>query len=168
MSFSLRTLAPFVLTACLVGRLLAAPAPAAPRGPRPSLPSSAPGKPADAPTQKLLEQAVGGQLAAFNRNDYKGALRFASSSFRENFSPETFRAMIRAGYPQVAASKGATYGAARRSGDEALLPVEVAGRDGVKIRYIYSLGREGGAWRITGVVNLSPARRRPRPGLREV
>ena len=106
----------------------------------------------DKGTQGELEKAVRGQLAAFNRRDFAAALRFAAVGFQDVYSPAEFEEMVVRSFPQVAASQKATFQPARRQGQQqASVDVELVGRDGKTVRYIYTLARELGEWRVLSV-----------------
>ncbi len=110
-------------------------------------------------TAKAAERAsaiasVQGQLKAFNRNDYKAAITYQSAGLRRNFtSPAQFAAMIMQAYPQFAHSKSAVFGPAQcdLTGSHMTLPATVTGKDGVTVRALYLLVREGKAYHVEGV-----------------
>ena len=104
--------------------------------------------PVNAETQRALETTVTRQLDAFKKGDYPAALRFAAANFRKSFTPEQFGQRVRQWSPQIAASKKATFGAARRAGESGEMLVTLKGRDGSQKEYVYLFAREGGAWRI--------------------
>ena len=98
--------------------------------------------------------SIQGQLKAFNKNDYKTAVTYQSAGLRRNFSsPAAFRTLITQAYPQFAHSKSVTFGPAQcdATGSHLSLPATVIGKDGVTVRAMYLLVREGKAYHVEGV-----------------
>jgi hypothetical protein len=62
--------------------------------------------------------------------------------------------MVRAGFPAIAHSTSAKYGLCFDNGDDAVVNVRVFSENREPIDYQYTLRRDGGNWRITGVTLL--------------
>lgn len=102
---------------------------------------------------KAAHETVLAQLDAFRRDDYDTAYTFASASIREMFDRAAFERMVRRGYPEIARSRSASIErSAVASHGRALLVVKIRGLDGNRVEAIYEMVREGGAWKIDGVV----------------
>ena len=181
----LRVAVPATLLAALVTWLLATPpqaarrtaaAPAGFRGdeaPRYGPPDSSfggagmasgfPDGPADGALRRALETTVNGQIAALKKQDYEAALRFATASFRQNYTPAQFGEMVARGFPEITASQSTTFRDIRRLAPEVAEIVVVAtSKNGTAADYLYTLVREGGRWRVMSVL---PGRRSaPLPG----
>ncbi len=111
-------------------------------------------KPSEMKTKDALHAVISGQLAAFRTGDYAAAYVFADREIRSQFPLERFEQMVKTGYPAIAQSVSASFGLTFDNGDEAVVNVRVAGEDRQAVVYQYMLGREGEAWRITGVALL--------------
>jgi len=101
------------------------------------------------------------QLKAFRADDYALAEKLQHSALRRGFrSTAQFRDMMKRSYPQVAAYKTVTFGAARCTpdGERLEIPATVVGQDGITVRMIYALVREEGAYRVAGVEGGMPRR----------
>ncbi len=99
------------------------------------------------------------QLDAFRRNDYDAAYTFASAEIHTLFDRRSFEAMVRNGYPEIADSVRAHVADAHVGGDgHAYIRLKIRGANGKPIEALYDMVREGGAWRVNGVVA------RPDPG----
>lgn len=102
-----------------------------------------------------LAKVIEGQLAAFRDNDFPRAYTFAASGIKEMFGPAEFERMVKVGYPVIARSASAEYGLTLDSGEEAVVNVRIVGAaDGQAVDYLYTLGKEDGTWKITGVSEL--------------
>lgn len=108
--------------------------------------------------KKELIAVIDAQLAAFREDDFSRAYGFAAGSIRGMFPPAAFEKMVRAGYPLIARSARAEYGIALDSGDDAAIAVRVTGADekGTTAEYLYTLSKENGVWKITGVSAIQP------------
>ena len=93
------------------------------------------------------------QLEAFRRDDFQAAFTFASRTIHDMFDDASFEAMVRSGYPEIARSVRANVDGSKR-GDtgELYLFVHVYGQNGRAVEAVYEMVKEGGAWRINGVV----------------
>jgi len=99
------------------------------------------------------ERVVMQQLEAFRRDDFATAYTFASRTIHDMFDAGRFEAMVRGGYPEIARSVRANIdGSKRGDGGELYLFLHVQGDNGRAIEAVYELVKEGGAWRINGVV----------------
>lgn len=97
------------------------------------------------------------QLEAFRRDDYDTAYTFASDEIRTRFDRRAFEAMVRRGYPEIAAS---TFALVTRTelGAEGLayVTVKIRGRNGRAIEELYELVWQNG-WKINGVATRPDA-----------
>ena len=131
-----RTLTAVSLAAVLATLLLAG-APAAQRDPD-----------VDEATRVVMQQ-----LEAFRRDDFQAAFTFASRTIHDLFDASRFEAMVRGGYPEIARSVRANIdGSKRGDAGELYLFLHVQGENGRAVEAVYEMVKEGGAWRINGVV----------------
>lgn len=118
-------------------------------------------RPAKAAERTAAISAIQAQLKAFGRGDYKAAIVYQSSGLKKNFaSPEQFQAMIKQVYPEFAHSKRAVFGPAQTdaSGSHLAIPIAVTGTDGITVRAVYLMVREGKQYKVEGVAGgaISP------------
>ncbi len=108
--------------------------------------------------KKELIAVIDAQLAAFREDDFSRAYGFAAGGIQAMMPPPAFEKMVRTGYPLIAHSASAEYGIALDSGDDAAIAVRVTGADekGTTAEYLYTLSKENGAWKITGVSAINP------------
>lgn len=107
--------------------------------------------PVDAQVQKAVELLVAGQIDAIGRGDYDGALRLASRSFRESWTPDRFRDMIVGMYPPLIEVRQRSFDGAKQIGDMYILPVTVVNHAGERHRYLYQMAHDlDGNLRVTG------------------
>ena len=99
-----------------------------------------------------LEGVVGRQLQAWREDRPADAYACASAALRAQFPLAAFVAMVRRGYPEIAANRSAEFGIARDDGSRAEILVRVVPAEGSAVRYRYLLTREPDGWRIHGVV----------------
>lgn len=115
--------------------------------------------------RKAAEKAIEDQLKAFKADDYKKAEQYQSAGLRENFeSPEQFRRMMKAAYPQFANYKSVKFGQARCDDKAEMVMIEatVTGQDGVVVRAVYMMVKEEGEYRVGGVNTPTTRRADPR------
>lgn len=107
-------------------------------------------------------QVVQAMLAALKKNSDQGLAelyRFSSPGNREKTGPlESFRSMIREGFPDMLGHRESRPGPPLIDGDRAMMPVEVLGSDAQVHRYIFLLSRQDGGdckgcWMADAVVN---------------
>lgn len=94
------------------------------------------------------------QLKAFGRDDYQTAITYQSAGLKGSFpSTAAFRAMMRRAYPEFAHYKSVTFGPAQcdAQGIHLAIPATVTGKDGVTVRAVYLMVREGKVYRVEGV-----------------
>ena len=103
-----------------------------------------------------LTAVIDGQLAAFRAGDYPKAYTFAAGGIKEMFPVENFEMMVKTAYPLIAGSAKAEYGLAFDTGEDAVVNVTVEDAKGQRAQYQYTLSKEKGAWKITGVVEQKP------------
>ena len=100
--------------------------------------------------------SIQAQLKAFGRDDYKTAVTYQSAGLKGNFpSTEAFRSMMVQTYPEFAHSKAVTFGPAQSDalGTHLVILTTITGQDGVKVRAIYMMVREGKIYRVEGVAD---------------
>ena len=127
-------------------------------------------KPAPVAVRAAASAAVTSQLQAFKRDDYAAGLKLQSTNLKSNFSSvAVFRAMLKQNYPQFANFKSITFDDARynSTAKRVALRVTLIGMDGITLRAVYFLVREGNGYLIDGVRsrNLMSSGSRP-PSLR--
>lgn len=99
-----------------------------------------------------LVRVVDAQLSAFRKNDYLKAYTYAAAGIRSQFSLRTFERMVKMGYPAIAQSRSAAFGATLDNGVQALVNVGITDGSGkVFYYYRYHLLREKSGWKIGGV-----------------
>ncbi len=94
------------------------------------------------------------QLKAFGRDDYRTAITYQSAGLKGSFpSTGAFRAMMQRAYPEFAHYKSVTFGPAQcdAQGIHLAIPATVTGKDGVTVRAVYLMVREGKVYRVEGV-----------------
>lgn len=105
--------------------------------------------------RRAATAAIQAQLQAFAKGDYQTAIKYQSAGLKQSFgSPETFRQMMEASYPEFAHYKKVKFGLVKSdvSGQRVLVPVDLTGQDGLTVRAAYLMVREGKAYRVQGVV----------------
>ena len=123
-----------------------------------------PAAPAEPPSSHVCSETVkqeltaviDAQLAAFRENDYPKAYTFAADGIKEMFPVENFETMVKTAYPLIAGAAKAEYGLAFDTGEDAVVNVTVENAQGQRAHYQYTLSKEKGAWKITGVVEQKP------------
>ena len=112
------------------------------------------------PDPKEAVEPVLKQLEALRRDDYDTAYTFASASIQEMFDRPAFERMVKGGYPEIARSSSVHVVESRVGPDgHVYLRLKIRGSNGNNIEAVYDLIREGGRFRINGVVA------KPDPGL---
>ncbi len=94
------------------------------------------------------------QLKAFGRDDYQTAITYQSAGLKGSFpSTAAFRAMMLRAYPEFAHYKSVAFGPAQcdAQGIHLAIPATVTGKDGVTVRAVYLMVREGKVYRVEGV-----------------
>lgn len=93
------------------------------------------------------------QLDAFRRGDFDLAYTFASTTIHQLFDRAAFERMVTHGYPEIARSTSAWIAGSRVAPDGTLYVVmKIRGANGNAVEAIYEMVREGGSFRINGVV----------------
>lgn len=106
------------------------------------------------------------QLEAFRTDDYTKAMTFQSQEMQRQFtSTQTFRAMMKRGYPQFAAPKSYDFGPARATSNAGFVtvPIVLKGADGVTVRAEYLMKKERGGYRVSGVQGGNAMPKMPPP-----
>lgn len=109
---------------------------------------------ASAAVRKAAAASVKSQLEAFAKDDYAKAATYQSAGLRQNFpSVAAFRQMMTTQYPEFAHYKAVTFGAAQADakGLHVVLPVTLTGQDGVTLKAVYLLVKEGKVYKVEGV-----------------
>ncbi len=103
--------------------------------------------------EKMAAESIFKQLDAFHRNDYDAAYTFASAEIHHLYDRRTFEEMVRTGYPEIADSIRAHVAEAHVGDDgHAYIRLKIRGANGKPIEAVYDMVREGGAWKVNGVV----------------
>jgi hypothetical protein len=114
------------------------------------------GPPAAAPSDADVADAaavVMQQLDAFRRGDFDLAYTFASTTIHGLFDRAAFERMVTHGYPEIARSTSARVAGGRVAPDGTLyIVMKIRGANGNAVEAIYEMVREGGSFRINGVV----------------
>lgn len=111
-------------------------------------------RPAKAAERQAAINSIQAQLKAFGRDDYKAAITYQSAGLKRNFlSADAFRTMMVRAYPEFAHYKSATFGPAQcdPAGLHLAIVASVTGQDGVTVKAIYFMVREGKIYRVEGV-----------------
>ena len=92
------------------------------------------------------------QLAAFQRDDERGAFRLASPTIQQQFqSSGNFMRMVRSGYPAVYRPRDVQFGEIETVDGNIIQRVELVGPDGAPALAHYVMQRQpDGSWRING------------------
>lgn len=98
-----------------------------------------------------LKEIIEAQLAAFRKDDYPEAYKYAALSIKEQFPLPAFERMVKQGYPFIAQSSTAQFGVVVDNGKQAVVNVIVMGEGGRTRHYQYLMQREGAGWKICGV-----------------
>ena len=123
-------------------------------------PDAAPMRAAKAAERTAAINSIQAQLTAFRKGDYKTAVSYQSMGLRHNFpSTDAFRAMMVRTYPEFAHSKSVTFGPAKcnAAGLHLAIQAAVTGQDGVTVRAVYLMVREGKTYRVEGVAGGAQA-----------
>lgn len=137
-----------LISALAVSLLVAAPLAQA-QGPIP-----AKVRPAKAAERQAAMHSILAQLKAFGRDDYKTAITYQSTGLKKQFlSADAFRTMMVRTYPEFAHYKSATFGSAQcdPTGAHLAILASVTGQDGVTVKVLYLMMREGKVYRVAGV-----------------
>jgi hypothetical protein len=93
------------------------------------------------------------QLDAFRQDDFDTAYTFASTEIHQLFDRPRFEQMVRTDYPEIARSTSAVIDGTRRGDSGQLyLFLRIRGANDCVVEAVYEMVREGGSWRINGVV----------------
>lgn len=99
------------------------------------------------------DRVVLAQLDAFKRGDFDAAYAFASESIHEQFDRAAFEAMVRGGYPEIAAPASVSVdGHEAGPNGHVFVLVRVWGANGRAVQAVWELTPEGGGFRVDGVV----------------
>lgn len=103
-----------------------------------------------------IQAVIDGQLAAFRAHDVARAYGHAGARVQASLSPAGFARLVARNYPEIWNNEKADYGVIRDNGERAELLVHVSA-PGADAAFDYHLRREGGAWRIVGVLRHNVA-----------
>ncbi len=123
-------------------------------------PDAAPMRAAKTAERTAAIDSIQAQLKAFRKDDYKTAVGYQSTGLRHNFpSTDAFRAMMVRTYPEFAHSKSVQFGTAKcdTTGTHLAIQASVTGQDGVTVKAVYLMVREGKAYHIEGVAGGAQA-----------
>lgn len=110
--------------------------------------------PASAAVRKAASASIKAQLNAFAKDDYSKAVQYQSAGLKRNFpSVGAFRQMMTTTYPEFAHYKSVQFGDARADskGLHVMMPVTLTGQDGVTLKALYLLVKEGKTYKVEGV-----------------
>ncbi|HYB69425.1 MAG TPA: DUF4864 domain-containing protein [Candidatus Bathyarchaeia archaeon] len=106
---------------------------------------------------KAAAEPVVRQLEAFRRDDFDTAYTFASGEIHARFDRQSFEAMVRRGYPEIARSTFAAVTTSEMDGEGlAYVTVKIRGANGQTIEAVYEVVWEEG-WKINGVATRPDA-----------
>lgn len=111
-------------------------------------------RPAKAAERQAVAASIMAQLQAFQKGDFQKAVQYQSANLKRNFpSVAAFRQMMKAAYPEFTNYKSVQFGEAQAdaSGLHVLMPVTLTGKDGVTLRALYLMIKEGKVYRVDGV-----------------
>ncbi len=111
-------------------------------------------RPAKAAERQAAIHSILAQLKAFGRDDYKTAITYQSAGLKKYFlSTDAFRTMMVRKYPEFAHYKSAVFGLAQcdPTGAHLAISASVTGQDGVTVKALYLMVREGKVYRVEGV-----------------
>lgn len=105
-----------------------------------------------------LQRVITDQIAAFRRDDAEAAFAFASPGIQRLFgTPETFIAMVRAGYQPVYRPRAFTFRELFLFDGRLIQEVALIGPDGRRATALYDMERQAdGSWRIAGCQLVEP------------
>lgn len=99
-----------------------------------------------------IEGVIGGQIEAFQADDFVGAFEFASPSIRGMFrTPENFGRMVTQGYPMVWRPAEVTYLELREVGGALWQKVQIVDGEGVVHWLDYRMQQTENGWKISAV-----------------
>ena len=104
-----------------------------------------------------IRSVIGGQLEAFEADDFVTAFGFASPTIQGMFgTPERFGEMVRNGYPMVWRPGEVTFSDRREVGGRTYQTVLISDREGRLHMLEYEMVEGGDGWKINGVRFLRP------------
>lgn len=104
--------------------------------------------------RRAVLAVIEGQFSAFQDGDYARARAFAAPGIQQQFDVAAFERMVKDGFPVIAYWRTVFFGEVEDNGREAVALVSVRGRGGHTRFFRYLLVRDGGHWRINGVVEV--------------
>lgn len=106
-----------------------------------------------------IARVIGGQITAFQADDFAAAFDYASPGIRGIFgTPERFGQMVRQGYPMVWRPSNVEFLDLRQDGSTTIQQVLVRDAKGVPWLLDYQMVRGGAGWQINGVqIRVAPA-----------
>ena len=111
-------------------------------------------RPADS---SAVQAVIRGQIEAFKKDDAKKAFTYASLGIRQSFGddPLTFGLMVQQQYPMVYRPKSYKFDPTLELEGNIVQGVVIEDQQGVMVRAVYLLIKEGNVWKVSGVF-LSP------------
>lgn len=126
-----------------------------------SVPATAPSwappgelRPATPQEKEAAVASIQAQLDAFHSDDFGKAATYQSTGLRTNFpSLDAFRTMMKSRYPDFINYRAVEFGDAQAnaSGDTVTVPVTLKALDGIALHAVYTMVREEGQYRVSGV-----------------
>lgn len=107
-----------------------------------------------APSPIEWQATITGQIEAFRTHDAPGALSYAAAVFHQAYPDpkDFFIAIISSGYAPIMESTSESFGPYELlQPDQVMQDVKLMGKDQVIYDAIYSLTKEEGGWRVSGV-----------------
>ncbi len=115
-------------------------------------PVAVPGMRLSQPSDRAeISGVVAAQLVAIRTEDWDNAYAYTASTFRHVTSQTAFVTLITRNFEVICRNTKADFGAPSDNGQTAIMPVRVFA-DGKSVSYTWTLARENGRWKITGVV----------------
>lgn len=106
------------------------------------------------PADSIAVQAViRGQLEAFKKDDARKAFTYASLGIHQSFGDDalTFGMMVQQQYPMVYRPKSYKFDPTLELEGNMVQGVIIEDQEGMLVRAVYLLMKEGGAWKVGGV-----------------
>src|SRR5437868_7147292 len=100
-------------------------------------------KPSTPEMKEKLHTVIRGQLAAFRKDDFAAAYKFAAAGIRDQFPLAAFEAMVKTSYPEIAKNTDAVFGLTLDDGEKAVVNVRVVGAKEESVSYQYLLEKDG-------------------------
>jgi len=113
-------------------------------------------KPSEDAVGEELTRIIKAQLAAFRKDDYPEAYRYAATGLKEQVPLPAFERMVKNGFPVIAQSRAVQFGVIIDNGEQAVVNAVIEDKSDRERHYQYSLLREPAGWKISGVSEVRP------------